>query len=92
MKEPVIQVMHADDAYVLKVGELLEAQAIIVGDAQHWKEYEQDRMHSVSLSLRVIDVETGLLLFSGKGHLSDPTNEDPESSARLIVHRLLARF
>ena len=92
LKEPVIQVTHADDAYVLKVGEFLEAQAIIVGDAQHWKRYEQEHMHSVSLSLRMIDVETGLLLFSGEGHLSDPTSEDPERSARLIVHRLLALF
>jgi len=40
----------------------------------------------------MIDVETGLLLFSGQGHLTDPTTDDPESSARLIVHRMLARF
>jgi len=92
LKEQVIQLTHADDANVLKVGKLLGAQAIIVGDVQQWERYGQERMHSVSLSLRMIDVETGLLLFSGEGHLTDPTSEDPESSARLIVHRLLTRF
>src|SRR5262249_20747601 len=48
--------------------------------------------NSVSLSLRMIDVESGLLLFSGEGHLTDPTSDDPENSARLIAHRMLARF
>jgi len=92
LKEQVIQLTHADDANVLKVGKLLGAQAIIVGDVQQWERHEQERMHSVSLSIRMIDVETGLLLFSGEGHLADPTTEDPESSARLIVHRMLTRF
>ncbi len=46
----------------------------------------------MSLALRMIDVETGLLLFSGQGHLTDPTTDNPESSARLIVHRILTLF
>lgn len=92
LKEQVIQLTHADDANVLKVGKLLGTQAIIVGEVQQWERHEQERMHAVSLSLRMIDVETGVLLFSGEGHLTDPTTDDPESSARLIVHRILARF
>jgi hypothetical protein len=92
LKEQVIQLTHADDANVLKVGKLVGAQAIIVGEVQQWERHEQERMHSVSLALRMIDVETGLLLFSGEGHLTDPTTDDPESSARLITHRMLARF
>jgi peptidoglycan-synthase activator LpoB/PDZ domain-containing protein len=92
LKEQVIQLTHADDANVLKVGRLVGAQAIIVGEVQQWERHEQERMHSVSLSLRMIDVETGLLLFSGEGHLADSTTDDPESSARLIAHRMLARF
>ncbi len=92
LKEQVIQLTHSDDANVLKVGKLVGAQAIIVGEVQQWERREQERLHSVSLALRMIDVETGLLLFGGEGHLTDPTTEDPESSARLIVHRMLARF
>jgi len=92
LKEQVIQLTHADDANVLKVGRLAGAQAIIVGEVQQWERQESKRTHSVSLSLRMIDVETGLLLFSSEGHLMDSTSDDPESSARLIVHRILARF
>ncbi|ALA59985.1 PDZ domain-containing protein [Nitrospira moscoviensis] len=92
LKEQVIQLQHADDANVLRVGKLVGAQAIIVGDVQQWERREQERTHAVSLSLRIIDVETGVLLFSGEGHLIDPTTDDPESSARTIVHRILARF
>src|SRR5262245_9037299 len=92
LKEQVIQLTHADDANVLKVGKLLGAQAIIVGEVQQWERREQERTNSVSLSSRMIDVESGLMLFSGEGHLMDPTSDDPESSARLIAHRMLARF
>ncbi len=92
LKEQVIQLTHADDANVLKVGKLVGAQAIIVGGVQQWEQHEQARTSNVSLSLRMIDVETGQLLFNGEGHLTDPTRDDAESSARLIVHRILARF
>lgn len=92
LKEQVIQLTHANDADVLKVGRLLGAQAIVVGEVQQWERDPEERAHSVSLALRVIDAETGLLLFSGEGHLTDRTTDEPESAARLIVHRILARF
>jgi hypothetical protein len=92
LKEQLIQLTHSDDANVLKVGRLVGAQAIIVGDVQQWERHEPNRMNKVSLSLRMIDVETGQLLFNGEGHLTDFTTDDPEGSARLIVHRILARF
>ena len=77
---------------MLKVGRLVGAQAIIVGDVQQWERQEQGRTNKVSLSLRMIDVETGQLLFNGEGYLADFTTDDPEGSAHLIVHRILARF
>ena len=92
LKEQVIQLTHADDANVLKVGKLVGAQAIIVGGVQQWDQHSEARTNSVSLSLRMIDVETGQLLFNGEGHLTDQTTDDPESSARIIVHRILAHF
>ena len=92
LREQVIQLTHADDANALKIGKLVGAQAVIVGEVQQWERHEQERTNSVSLALRMIDVETGLLLFSGQGHLTDPTNDNPESSARLIVHRILTQF
>lgn len=92
LKEQVIQLTHADDANVLKVGKLVGAHAIIVGAVQRWERQEQGRTNNVSLSLRMIDVETGQLLFNGEGHLTDLTSDDPEGSAHVIVHRILARF
>ena len=41
LKEQVIQLTHADDANVLKVGKLVGAQAIIVGGVQQWERHEQ---------------------------------------------------
>lgn len=92
LKEQVIQLTHADDANVLKVGKLVGAQAIVVGELQQWERIEGDQVSRVSLALRMIDVESGLLLFNGEGHGSDATANDPEGLARVIAHRILARF
>lgn len=92
LQEQVIQLTHSDDANALTVGKLIGAEAIIVGEVQQWEQREQEHANSVSLALRMIDVETGRVLFSGQGHLTDRTNGNPESSARLIVNRILTLF
>ncbi|MGH7215671.1 MAG: PDZ domain-containing protein [Nitrospiraceae bacterium] len=91
-KEQVVQLKHADDADVLKVGKLVGAQAIVVGEVQQWERTEGEQMSRVSLALRMIDVESGVVLFNGEGHGSDAMADDPEGLARLIAHRILARF
>jgi hypothetical protein len=91
-KEQVIQLKYADDAEVLKVGKLVGAHAIVVGEVQQWERTEGDRISRVSLAFRMIDVESGLVLFNGEGHGSDATADDPEGLARVIAHRILARF
>jgi hypothetical protein len=91
-KEQVIQLKHAEDADVLKVGKLVGAHAIIVGEVQQWERTEGEQISRVSLALRMIDVESGLVLFNGEGHGSDATADDPEGLARVIAHRILARF
>ena len=92
IKEQVVQLQHADDDEVLKVGKLVGAQAIVVGEVQQWERIEGDQISRVSLALRMIDVESGLVLFNGQGYGSDATADDPESVARVIAHRILARF
>ena len=92
LKEQVIQLTHADDAEVLKVGKLVGAQAIVVGEVQQWERTGEERVNRVSLVLRMIDVESGLVLFNGEGHSSDATADDPEGLARVIANRILARF
>jgi hypothetical protein len=92
LKEQVLQLTHADDAEVLKVGKLVGAQAIVVGEVQQWERTEGEQVSRVSLALRMIDVESGLVLFHGEGHSSDPTADNPEGLARVIANRILARF
>ena len=91
-KEQVVQLQHADDAEVLKVGKLVGAQAIVVGEVQQWERTEGEQISRVSLALRMIDVESGVVLFNGEGHGSDAMADDPEGLARVIAHRILARF
>ena len=91
-KEQVIQLKHADDAEVLKVGKLVGAQAIVVGEVQQWERTEGEQISRVSLAFRMIDVESGVVLFNGAGHSSDATDDDPDGLARVIAHRILARF
>jgi len=91
-KEQVVQLQHADDAEVLKVGKLVGAQAIVVGEVQQWERADGDQISRVSLALRMIDVESGVVLFNGEGYGSDATADDPEGLARVIANRILARF
>jgi hypothetical protein len=91
-KEQVVQLKHADDAEVLKVGKLVGAQAIVVGEVQQWVRAEGDQSSRVSLVFRIIDVESSMVLFNGEGYGSDATADDPEGIARAIVQRILARF
>ncbi len=91
-KEQVVQLQHADDADVLKVGKLVGAQAIVVGEVQQWERSEGDQVSRVSLAFRMIDVESGVVLFNGGGYGSDAIADDPESLARVIVNRILSRF
>jgi hypothetical protein len=91
-KEQVVQLEYADDADVLKVGKLVGAQAIVVGEVQQWERTVGEQVSRVSLAFRMVDVESGVVLFNGEGHGSDATADDPEGVARLIAHRILARF
>jgi hypothetical protein len=91
-KEQIVQLKYTDDAEVLKVGKLVGAHAIVVGEVQQWEGTVGEQVSRVSLVFRMIDVESGVVLFYGQGHSSDATADDPEGLARVIAHRILARF
>ena len=76
----------------LRIGKIAGAKAIIVGEVQQWENTEPDKTAKVALTLRMIDVETGQLLFDGNGHSNDPISVTPDNLARLIVHRIITRF
>ncbi len=92
VKEQVLRLTRGDDTDALKVGKLAGANAIVVGEVQQWESDAAARTSRVSLALRLIDVESGLLLFSGEGHMGEGVVDDQEYAARLIAHRILARF
>ena len=92
LQEQVLQLTHAADADVLKVGTLVGAQAIVVGEVHQWERTVEEQVSRVSLALRMIDVESGVVLFHGEGHSSDATAENPEGLVHVIAHRILARF
>jgi S1-C subfamily serine protease len=64
----------------------------VVGEVQQWERADGDHVSHVSLALRMIDVETGVVLFNGEGHGSDATADSPEGLARVIANRILTRF
>ena len=91
-KEQVVRLQYADDADVLRIGKLVGAQAIVVGEVQQWERTVGEQVSRVALAFRLVDVESGVVLFNGEGHGSDATADDPEGLARVIAHRILARF
>lgn len=90
--EQVVQLKHSDEANALRIGKIAGAKAIIVGEVQQWESTDPEKTAKVSLTLRMIDVETGQLLFDGHGHSNDPISVTPDNLARLIVHRIITRF
>jgi curli biogenesis system outer membrane secretion channel CsgG len=73
---------RGDDADALKIGRLAGANAIVIGEVQQWETDRQQGTNRVSLSWRMVDVETGQLLFNGEGYGSDATGDEPENVAR----------
>jgi len=92
LDEQVVRLKHSDDADALRVGKIAGAKAIVVGEIQQWEKDGRDKAAKVALAFRIIDVETGQLLFGGEGHSNDPITGTPETLARLIAHRILTKF
>jgi len=91
-EEQVVQLKYSDEANALRIGKIAGAKAIIVGEVQQWESTDPEKIAKVALTLRMIDVETGQLLFDGEGHSNDPISATPDNLARLIAHRIITRF
>lgn len=107
-----------DNSQALKIGKLLGAKAIVVGEVGQcttrqrrpgtvyvpftsfstgttaciprrgleWNE------NSVSLALRVIDVETGQLIYSGSGYFDGSITDPPHQKAELILSDVVRKW
>lgn len=74
----------------LKVGRLAGAKAVVVGDVGRWQYNGQ--VSNVSISLRMIDVETGAILYNGIGYWPEPVKGPPETAAMKVLLVMAMRF
>lgn len=107
-----------DHSQSLRVGKLLGAKAIVVGEVGQCTTHRRrpDAVYvpftsfstgkttciprqglewnenSVSLALRVIDVETGQLLYSGSGYFDRSVTDPPQQIAELILSNVVRKW
>lgn len=99
-EEQKIQLSHSDErTNQLKVGRLSGAAAVVVGEINQWPATRFSALDrpspggaSVALSLRLLDVETGTVLFSGEGHFTQPSALSTQSAATMILRGLVTRL
>lgn len=90
-EEQRLQLTSADEKVnQLKVGKLAGAKAVVVGDVDLWQTNGQ--ASNVSLSIRMIDVETGSVLFSGVGYWPAPVKGPPQAAAQKILLGLILKL
>ncbi len=97
--EQQIQLMHADEtSHALNVGRIAGAQAVVVGEVTRWQsnQHREDREAGsetyVTIAMRLVDVESGIVLFSSDGYFAKPARSTPEDAARFILRALSGRL
>jgi hypothetical protein len=99
-EEQRLQLSSADEnTNALKVGKLAGAKAVVIGDVTQWvsqrlkaEDGKQRDETFVALSLRLVDVESGTILFTGDGHFPDPSAAPPQNAAHMILRALVTRL
>lgn len=97
--EPKLQLMSSDEnANALKVGKIAGAQAVMVGEVGRWDserlniEGQSSYETYVTITVRMVDAESGTVLFSGDGHFSKPATTTPENAAWFILRAITTRL
>jgi curli biogenesis system outer membrane secretion channel CsgG len=96
--EQRLQLSHTDEkANVLKVGQIAGAQAVAVGEVTQWSSNLPKSPHGhretyVTIGLRLVDVESGIVLFSGDGYYTVPATTTPEHASWLILRAITSRL
>lgn len=99
-EEQRFQLMRGDETRdPIKIGKLSGAKAIVLGEVTQWtiergidQRGQPYKGSLVSLSLRLVDVETAEVLFTGDGYFSTPATSSPEGAAHLIVRAIVTRL
>jgi S1-C subfamily serine protease len=95
LEEQRFQLMSSDETSLsLRVGRLSVAKAIVIGEVHNWTATQQNNqsISSVSLSFRLVDVETGTVLFGGQGQFPQPLVATPQAVATGITGAILTRL
>lgn len=99
-EEQRLQLAHADEQKVqLKIGRLAGATAILVGEVVHLMNslvIEQGRGTSnfghAALSVRLIDAESGVVLFSGEAQYPQSVLGSPQTVGQTLVWLIISRL
>jgi hypothetical protein len=94
-EEQGLQLRSADEqANAIRIGRLAGAKAVVVGAVQQWETRKEKGAEKsfLSLSFRLVDVETGVILFGGQGQFKEPISEVPQMTAGIITGTIFERM
>jgi len=94
-EEQKTQLKSSDErGFVASVGKLTGARAVVLGNVNQWETRTENNrnLSTVSLSLRLVDVDTGSILFAGQGTFAQPLLAPPEQVAHGILNHILGKL
>ena len=94
-EEQGLQLRSADEqATAIRIGRLAGAKAVVLGTVQQWETTTQNgqEMSFVSLSFRLVDIETGAILFGGQGQFRQRITAVPQVAATAIAAGIIERM
>lgn len=90
-EEQRLQLLRGDERLnTLNVGKMLGAKAMVVGEVNQFESKEQGS--SVSISMRMVDVETGSIVYSGTGYWPEPIRDPLQIATMKILACLLVKL
>jgi curli biogenesis system outer membrane secretion channel CsgG len=90
-EEQRLQLLRGDERLnTLNVGKMLGAKAVVVGEVNQYESKEQGS--SVSISLRIVDVESGSIVYSGTGQWPEPIRDPPQIATTKLLACLLVKL
>jgi hypothetical protein len=99
LAEQRLQLTNGDDQTALRIGKLAGAKAVVLGEVSRVKQGPQwtpqngsGYQSEVTLSLRLVDGETGIVLFTGLGHAGDRNNVSLENLTSRVLKALVTRL
>lgn len=100
VEEQRLQLMRGDDAAeAIKVGKLAGAKAVAIGEVTQWATRQMSEPGGrssqesvVSITVKLVDVETAEVLFTGEGHFETPFPATPEGAAQSIIRAIVTRL